>query len=179
MNSVVLAHEPSGFAWSYMARKVRDGTVLIWGPTGAGIVLHRLAPGVVYLTGIRNFDGPFEDGPMSDFDREIATHGSVELFFDIRQVERGSRKSREPWKEWATRNGKRHRSHLLVRSSLLHMAISVITLASGTVANSYVDEGLFLDALKQRVAGVRGLPAVPAWVTEILDTENAGQPRAR
>jgi hypothetical protein len=162
-----------------MARKVRDGTVLIWGPTGAAIVLHRLAPGVVYLVGIRSFDGPFEDGPMLDFNREIEAHGSVELFFDLRTVERGSRRSREPWKEWSTRNGKRHRSHLLVRSSLLHMAISVIAMAAGTVTTSYVDEAAFLNELKKRVAGLRALPPIPAWVNEIFQAETAGQVQLR
>ena len=162
-----------------MARKVRDGAVLVWGPTGAAIVIHRLAPGVVYLTGIRNFDGPFEDGPMCDFDREIAEHGSVDLFFDLRDVERGSRKSREPWKAWAATNGKRHRSHLLVRSSLLRMAISVIAMAAGTVTQSYADEAAFLAELKRKVPGLRALPSVPAWVPDILATPTLHEQESR
>ena len=77
-----------------MARKAScDGsTVLIWGSSGA-IVLSRLAPGVLYLTGIRSFDGPFEDGPMRDFDQEIEASGWLNIYMDLRSVERGSRKS--------------------------------------------------------------------------------------
>jgi hypothetical protein len=157
-----------------MARKVRDGTVLIWGTTGAGVVIHRLAPGVLHLVGIRNFDGPFEDGPMSDFDREIEAHGSLELFLDVRNVDRGSRKSREPWKEWAAKNVKRHRTHLLVRSSLLSMAISVIAMTSGTITETYADEAAFLAELKRQVPGLRALPPVPAWVLEILEAPAVG-----
>jgi hypothetical protein len=156
-----------------MARRVRDGLVLIWGPTGAAIVLHRLAPGVIYLTGVRNFDGPFEDGPMCDFDRELESHGSLELFMDVRNVERGSRKSREPWKEWASRNSSRHRSHVLVSSSILHMAISVIAMASQTVTVSYRDEALFLRALQRCAPSVASLPAVPDWLPEIVQPQRS------
>jgi hypothetical protein len=106
-----------------MARKERDDIALVWGASGA-VVLWRLAPGVLYMIGLGNFDGPFEHGPISDFDREIEAHGSFELFIDVRKLERGSRKSRGAWKEWASQNNARHRSHVLVRSSLLHMAIS-------------------------------------------------------
>lgn len=158
-----------------MARKVRDGLVLIWGANGAGIVLHRLAPGVLYLIGVRNFDGPFEDGPMCDFDRELETHGSLELFMDVRNVERGSRKSREPWKEWATRNSSRHRSHVLVSSSVLHMAISVIAMASKTLTASYRDEAVFLRELKRRVPDLSALPSVPNWVPEVISPERAAE----
>jgi hypothetical protein len=159
-----------------MARKVRDGTALVWGPTGAAVVIFRLGPGLVYLIGIRNFDGPFEDGPMCDFDREIEAHGSLDLFLDVRNVERGSRKSRGPWKEWAAKNGKRHRSHLLVSSSLLHMAISVIAMASGTVTQSYADEAAFLTELKSKVPGLRALPTIPAWVEETLAAPLVAEP---
>lgn len=154
-----------------MARKIQDAIVLVWGPSGAALVLHRLAPGVLYLVGIRNFDGPFEDGPMCDFDREIQTHGSLELFLDVRNVERGSRQSREPWKAWAAKNRTRHRSHLLVRSSLLHMAISVIAMASGSITETYSNEAVFLGTLKQKVSGLHTLPIVPAWVSETLETQ--------
>ena len=151
-----------------MARKLREGVVLIWGPSGAAVVLRRMAPGVIHLIGVRNFDGPFEDGPMCDFDRELEMHGSLELFMDVRNVERGSRKSREPWKEWASRNRGRHRSHVLVSSSILHMAISVIAMASRTVTTAYADEAAFLRELKRHAPGVSALPTVPEWVPQLL-----------
>lgn len=152
-----------------MARRVHsDGTVAVWGPSGAAVVIFRLAPGVLYLVGVDNFDGPFEDGPMCDFDREIAAHGSLSLFIDVRNVERGSRKSREPWKEWASKNRSRHRSYLLVRSSLLHMAISVIAMVAGSFTESFADETTFLAELKRKAPGVSALPTVPTWVHELL-----------
>src|SRR5215470_17468976 len=111
-----------------MPRKVHsDGTVLIWEPSG-GVVISRPAPGVLYVIGVRNFEGPPEDGPMREFDREIQAHGSLELFMDVRLVERGSRKDREHWKGWASRNRLRHRSYILVRSTVLSMVISVIAM---------------------------------------------------
>jgi hypothetical protein len=155
-----------------MARKVRDGVVVIWGPTGAAVVLRRLAPGVIYLTGVRNFDGPFEDGPMCDFDQQLDTHGSLELFMDVRNTERGSRKSREPWKEWASKNSGRHRSHILVSSSILHMAISVIAMASKTVTTAYANEAAFLSALQRHAPGVQALPEIPPWVSDTLASAN-------
>lgn len=129
----------------------------------------------MYVIGVRNFDGPFEDGPMCDFDRELDAHGSLDLFMDMRYVERGSRKSREPWKEWARRNRARHRSHILVRSSLLHMAISVIAMASGTVMHSYSDEALFMAELGTKARGLRGLPEIPPWVSAILETRRSAR----
>jgi hypothetical protein len=151
-----------------MARKVREGVVLIWGATGAAVVLRRMAPGVIHLIGVRNFDGPFEDGPMSDFDREIDAHGSLDLFMDVRNTQRSSSKSREPWKEWASKNRARHRSHVLVSSSILHMAISVIAMASKTVTTAYANEAAFLRALQYAVPGTTALPDIPAWASETL-----------
>ena len=157
-----------------MARKVHgDGTVLIWGLTGA-VVVSRLAPGVLYAIGLRNFDGPFEDGPMCDFDREIAQHGSLTLFLDVRGVERGSRKSRDPWKEWATKNRERVRSALLVQSRILHMAISVIAMVSGASTQSFSDEAAFLAELTRTVPRLRALPSVPAWVHGALSAPHSG-----
>jgi hypothetical protein len=150
-----------------------DGSVLIWGETGAAVVIVRLAPGALYVIGVRNFDGPFEDGPMLDFDREIEAHGSLDLFMDMRGVERGSRKSREPWKEWANRNRSRHRSYLFVRSTLLHMAISVIAMASGTVTTCYSDERTFLAELQRKAPGIRALPKIPTWALAILEDPKA------
>jgi hypothetical protein len=151
-----------------MARKVREGVVLIWGATGAAVVLRRMAPGVIHLIGVRNFDGPFEDGPMSDFDREIEKHGSLDLFMDVRNTQRSSSKSREPWKAWASKNHARHRSHVLVSSSILHMAISVIAMASKTVTTAYANEAAFLRALQYAVPGTAALPDIPPWASETL-----------
>ena len=152
-----------------MARKVHsDGSVLIWGPNG-GVYVVRLAPGLLYTLGIGNFDGPFEDGPMCDFDREIAAHGSLELFMDLRNVDRGSRKTRDPWKDWATKNRSRISSHLLVRSSILRMAISVIAMVSGAISLSYDDDKAFLRELGRRVPGLRVLPTPPGWAAALLD----------
>ena len=152
-----------------MARKVHsDGSVLIWGPNG-GVYVVRLAPGLLYALGIGNFDGPFEDGPMCDFDREIAAHGSLELFMDLRNVDRGSRATRDPWKEWAAKNRTRISSHLLVRSSILRMAISVIAMVSGAISLSYDDDKAFLRELGRRAPGVRTLPTTPAWAAALLD----------
>lgn len=157
-----------------MARKVHsDGTVLIWGLTG-GVVVSRLAPGVLYAIGLRNFDGPFEDGPMCDFDREIAQQGSLDLFLDVRSVERGSRKSREPWKEWATANRHRVRSALLVQSRILNMAISVIAMVSGASTQSFSEEAGFLAELTRKVPRMRTLPSVPAWVPGVMSAPQSG-----
>lgn len=159
-----------------MGRKVHgDGSVLIWGTSGA-VFVSRLAPGVLYVIGIGDFDGPFEDGPMLDFDRELDAHGSLHLFLDVRQVRRGSRKSRGPWKEWAARNSTQHKSYVLVKSSLLHMAISVIAMASGTTTQSYADELVFLSEVKRRAPSIAALPTVPAWVSSFLQSSQA--PRA-
>ena len=157
-----------------MARKTgNDGTVLIWGLTGA-IVISRPGPGVLYLIGLRNFDGPFEDGPMRDFDREIAQHGSLALFLDVRSVEHGSRKSRQAWKEWSTQNRDRVRSNLLVQSRILHMAVSVIAMVSGASTQSFNEEAGFLAELTRKVPTMRALPTVPAWVPSVLSDTQSG-----
>jgi hypothetical protein len=153
-----------------LGRKVHsDGTVLIWRASGA-IVISRRGPGVLYMFGVRNFDGPFEDGPMCDFDREIEAHGSLSLFLDKRNVQRGSRKSREPWKEWATRNSSRPKSFVLVRSSLLHMAISVIAMASKTVTQCYSNDAVFLSELMRKAPRATALPEIHGWASSMLET---------
>lgn len=157
-----------------MARKVHsDGTVLIWGLSGA-IVVSRLAPGVLYVIGVRNFDGPTDDGPMCDFDRELAQQGSLSLFLDVRNVERGSRRSRDAWKEWSTRNRDRVTSTLLVQSRLLHMAISVIAMVSSASTQSFHDESAFLAELTRKVPRIRTLPTVPAWVPGAMSDPQSG-----
>jgi hypothetical protein len=138
------------------------------------MVVSRPAPGVLYLIGLRNFDGPFEDGPMCDFDREIAQQGSLELFLDVRNVERGSRKSREAWKQWSTKHRNQVRSHLLVQSRILHMAVSVIAMVSGAATQSFAEEAGFLAELKRKVPTVRALPTVPAWVPGLLSAPQSG-----
>jgi hypothetical protein len=156
-----------------VSRKVHgDGTVLIWGPSGAAF-LTRPGPGVLYVIGQGNFDGPFEDGPMLDFDREIDAHGSLDLFLDMRTVERGSRKSRDTWKAGARRNRARHESYVLVRSSVLHMAISVIAMVSGTVTQSFSDEGAFQLELARKAPRTRELPTLPPWASQILERDAA------
>ena len=159
--------------WGSVARKVHsDGTVLIWGPSGA-VFITRPGPGVLYVIGRGNFDGPFEDGPMCDFDREIEAHGSLDLFLDMRVVDRGSRKSRDTWKTWASANRTRHKSYVLVRSSVLHMAISVIAMVSGTVTQSFSDERVFLAELTRKAPGTRALPELAAWASQIIESDAA------
>jgi hypothetical protein len=151
---------------------------MVWGPGGAAVLVSQPAPGVVYVIGVRNFDGPFEDGPMCDFDRVIDAYGSIDLFMDMRIVERGSRKSREPWKEWTRRNRSRHRAYILVRSSLLHMAISVIAMASGSDTRCYSSEALFLADLAKKAPGIRALPTIPVWASAILETQRGARAEA-
>ena len=159
-----------------MGRKVHtDDTVLIWGPSGA-VFITQPAASVLYVIGVGNFDGPFEDGPMCDFDRVIAEHGSLDLFLDVRGVDRGSRKSRGPWKEWASKNSTRHKSFVLVHSSLLHMAISVIAMASKTVTQCYSKENVFLSELMRKAPKATELPTVPAWASAILQSSQNPPP---
>jgi hypothetical protein len=146
--------------------------VLIWGPSGA-VFITRPARGVLYVIGQGNFDGPFEDGPMIDFDREIDAHGSLDLFLDMRRVDRGSRKSRDTWKAWASRNRTRHKSYVLVRSTVLHMAISVIAMVSGTVTQSFSDERVYLAELARKAPRTPALPELPPWVSQLLERDAA------
>ena len=110
---------------------------------------------------------------MCDFDREIQAHGSLDLFLDMRVVDRGSRKSRDTWKAWAGVNRTRHKSYVLVRSSVLHMAISVIAMVSGTVTQSYSDERVFLTELARKAPRTNTLPTLPAWASQIIESDAA------
>lgn len=146
-----------------MSREVLgEGTIVYAGPGGRAVV-QRLAPGVLLMTALGDFAVPLEDGLMRDFDREIEEHGSLVLCLNLLDRKAISAGSRKPWTDWATKNRGKIRVHVLMRSKLVGMAISVMAmLAGGIPVTTYSEVAEFEEAIARLVPGLRRLPPLPA-----------------
>lgn len=146
-----------------MSREVLgDGTIVYGGAAGRGVV-QRLAPGVLLFTALGDFDVPLAEGPMADFDREIEEHGSLVLCLNLLERKAIASGSRKPWTEWAAKHRGKIHAHLLMRSKLVGMAISVMAmLAGGIPLTCYSELADFEEAIARLVPGMRRLPPIPA-----------------
>lgn len=141
---------------------LNDGTVVYSDDTGRA-VLQRLAPGVLLLTSIGEFQVSFTNGPMQDFDREIAEHGSLAMYLNLLERKAVASSSRKPWTEWAAKNRNKIRVHVLMKSKLVGMAITVMAmLAGGLQLTTYSDVAELERAIARDVPSFRRLPPLPA-----------------
>lgn len=139
-----------------------DGTVLQMGADGC-TVLQRLASGVILFTAVGAFETTALDSPMKEFDRELEAAGSLTLFLNLTERRGVAHSSRQVWSDWGRRHRDRIRAHVLVRSKLVDMALSVMAmLAGGVRLKSYSDVRAFEAAIAQEVPGFRRLPDLPA-----------------
>jgi len=145
-----------------MKREVTpDGTVLYLGEAGCA-VLQRLARGVLLITAVGDFETPSASETMKDFENELEVGGKLVLFINLLERKSVASSSRQSWSEWARKHRDRLRSHVLVRSKLVDMAISVIAmLAGGVSVKSYSNVADFEAAIAREVPGFRRLPPLP------------------
>ncbi len=119
-----------------------------------------LAAGVVLVTGIGYNSGACAPLITEEIGRAIPTDGKLVSFVNLSQQTGQASVTREWWAAWV----KEHRpqlegAHMLVRSRLMDMAISVLGMMLGGVIHSYSEPAAFEAAIRERVPSFRGLPA--------------------
>ena len=144
-----------------------DGAVLI---TGAGIRFRTevLKPGLVLITASggrtrSDYDGPAESALLHELDLELLRSGELTIFADVRDASRMEASARELAIAWI-RDNRSHlkASHVLVRSKLLEMAVSIIgMLVGGDFVTLYSQPKAFLELVRGLAPSVIELPTVP------------------
>lgn len=133
------------------------------------LVVKRLAPGKLLLTAIGYEDGGTFELLTREIEAEVArTGGPVTIYCDLTEETGMSTDSREQWGRWARgRQNNIQGAHVLVRSRLVDMAISLLGLVTGGGAlQSYSDPAKFERAIARDVPRFRGLPCYPELVAE-------------
>jgi hypothetical protein len=143
-----------------------DGSVLFCG-TNLRVRIAVLKPGLVLVSAHGEVadaqDAGAEAALLAELDCELERAGTLTLFADLRESPRMPAASREKIAHWTRRHQARLLpSHALVRSKLLEMALSIITmLVGGGVFKIHTSARSFLDALKKVGPALSELPRVP------------------
>lgn len=126
-----------------------------------------LKPGVMLASAsgevVDDQDANAETAMLEEFDRELERNGSLTVFADLRESARMPAASREKIARWARRHQSRLLlSHVLVRSSLIEMALSIITmLVGGGLFKVHTNSQTFLALVKSAAPKLRELPRPP------------------
>lgn len=147
-----------------------DGTVVLRSERFT-LAVKRLAPGKILLTAIGYEDGGTFDLLQAELEKEIARTGppGVTIYCDLTDETGIAPESRERWGKWSKSHGEGAvaATHILVRSRLVDMAISLIGLfVGGGGMQSYADAAKLEAVIKRDVPGFRGLPRYPELVAE-------------
>jgi hypothetical protein len=142
---------------SIETQKLPDGT-LRWTVGPMVLSLLRIERGVLYLVG----SGPCEVfvPPMARaLEDEIAQAGRIVVFANLLEATRVTGSARDGWSDWAKRTKDRFSAHCLVRSKLVDMGLSLISMFSGNPLRSYTDVAVFEAALRRAAPGA-AIPAI-------------------
>jgi hypothetical protein len=143
-----------------------DGSVLLHGPN-LRVRVAVLKAGVVLATAhgevLDEKDVRVEAAVLAELESEIDRAGTLTLFADLRQSPRVPSLSREKIAEWTRRHRARLLpSHVLVRSKLMEMAVSIVSMLIGqTVFEVYTRPAAFLASIKKVAPMLTELPTVP------------------
>jgi hypothetical protein len=157
-----------GLRNSAQIRRVQpDGAVLFCG-TNLCVRVAVLKPGVVLATTrgevVDDEDLRAEAALLVEFDRELERAGTFTIFADLRESARMPAASRERIAQWTRRHQARLLpSHMLVRSQLIEMALSVITmLVGGGLFKVHTNSQTFLSLIKKIAPKLTELPRAPS-----------------
>jgi hypothetical protein len=153
---------------SAQIRRVQpDGAVLFCGKNLC-IRVAVLKPGVVLVSArgevVDDEDVRAEAALLVECDRELERAGSFTMFADLRESARMPAASRERIAQWTRRHQARLLpSHVLVRSKLLEMALSIITMLVGSgLFNVHTNATTFLALVKNAAPKLTELPRAPS-----------------
>ena len=139
-----------------------DGSVCFRSPKFTQI-LTRLAPGQMLVTGIGYNSGDSAPLITTEMSREIPRGGKLSAYVNLSAETGQASAAREWWADWV----KQHRpelneTHLLVRSRIMEMAISVLgMIVGGGNVKPHSSEAAFVSIIAAAVPGFRQLPTFP------------------
>ena len=142
-----------------------DGAVLL---TGLAIQFRVivLKPGFMLLTakgGAQSAqDAAAERAMMREFELELERSGMLTVFADLRETSRFGAETRETTVAWMRKHQARlNASHVLVRSKLIEMAITIVgMLVGGGIIKVYSRPQAFLEALQSVAPRIATLPVI-------------------
>lgn len=143
-----------------------DGSVLLRGPN-LQVRIAALKAGVVLASAhgevLDEEDVRVEAAVLAELESEMNRAGTLTLFADLRQSPRVPSPSREKIAEWTRRHRARILpSHVLVRSKLMEMAVSIVSMLIGhRLYEVYTRPAAFLASLKKVAPKLTELPTVP------------------
>ncbi len=149
-----------------MRRVQPDGALLFCG-SNLRIRVAVLKAGLVLLSAhgeaVDAEDVEAETRMLAELDLELERAGTLTLFADLRESPRMPAASRESISHWTRRHRARLLlSHVLVRSKMLEMAMSIITMSVGSgLFKIHSNPQVFLDLLKKVAPKLNALPRIP------------------
>ena len=141
-----------------------DGAVLFTG-TDLCVRAQVLKPGFMLITvvgGAKSIeDFAVERAVLREMDLELDRSGMLTIFCDLREMTRMAADSRDAFGAWGKKQQKRiNASHVLIRSKLIEMATTLISVLAGGILKSYTRPQSFLDALRAQAPKLTTLPVV-------------------
>jgi hypothetical protein len=148
-------------------RCVEAGGASLFFGTCVRFRVETLKPGFVLLTchggAVTEEDALAEAAMMAELDRELERAGTLSVFADLRDTSRMAAASRELAAKWMRRHQARiNASHVLVRSKIIEMAMSVVAmLVGGGMVKIYSNPDVFLALVRKVAPKMTELPRVP------------------
>jgi len=125
-------------------------------------VVTPLSSGIVLVTGIGYNSGACAPLVTAEMTRAIPAHGKLTSFVNLSLQTGQASAAREWWAGWVKEQRPHiEGAHILVRSRLMDMAISVTRMIIGGIIQSYTEPAPFEAAIRERVPSFRGLPKYP------------------
>jgi len=129
-------------------QKLSDGT-LQWTVGTIVISLRHLNPGVIYIAVTGQGEQVFLQELADIMETELATHGRLVVFANMAEANRFGAAARDAWAAWSKKHKQGLSAHCLVRSKLVEMGLSLVTMFSGSDLKSYSESERFLAAMRQ------------------------------
>ena len=139
-----------------------DGSVLFTG-TDLRLRVAVLKPAFMLVTvvgGAKSIeDTAVERAVLREMDLELERSGMLTIFCDLREMTRMAADSRETFGAWGKKHQKRiNASHVLIRSKLIEMATTLISVLAGGVLKTYTRPHAFLEAIRAVAPKLTALP---------------------
>lgn len=138
-----------------------DGAT-IFSDDGLTTRIERLAPGVILGTSVGTSNQSVDAAVLSVLEREIAKCGTITVFFDGRRMKYMSSGSKDVAGQWGKKFKGRVELHVLIKSKVLEMALSILSMVVGTTVHFYSNELAFVRAVAKVVPRFRSLPTLEA-----------------
>jgi predicted trehalose synthase len=135
--------------------------------TALRVRIATLKPGFVLVTAygeaLTERDLRAEQGMTAELDGELERAGQLTVFADLRESPSLPAKSRDMIAKWMRRHQARlNPSHVLVRSKIMEMAMSIVAmLVGGGMVKVYSKADVFLAAVRKAAPKLSELPGIP------------------